>query len=594
MFRKSVFQSRFLAIALGATALVSVVAQPARAADIGARVYVQNWVPTAPADDLVTAQYDDGTIVSKSAQTAWGGAKNDVKLAIFNALNGRRVAPGIYLYGGATQLNDATDFAVSGAGQGAANLRFRVPHTVVSFTVTAQALADANDLATELAAYVVSPQVDISFDILLSISLSVSGNSVTATDVHTIVQNPTITPKNDAAKALKGINDIVAFVGGPDFKKSLEDKFNNDDLANEKVKDSINRGLKPVSEAEQRAASATGYHLMGFWGAYNRLTFYYAPAPITDIPTGATMTGNVRWDSTQFTGANCNTFRVYTEVQTGPRPLLLADGQSYGVAPTKLVGQFSARPALAHATLGGDAGSCDYTISGLPVNWLEHTSASTSAQPVASAGGSNPQLGNLHSVGYMLPVGWDGLSATPNPLAAHKDYEILRGMAGSAALGNPHQVEPGLKQEGTQVYGVNPAARILQQQGQIPGNPVVVNRLPTPQLPNAPQLPEGHGVANNNAANNAQSQAASVPAHQNQSGSEQHPPTPAPGSSQVGQGRIIPEAGNRPTVPPGGNALINPQPLPPRVVQQQTVGSAVYRPGARIVNPQPNGTNGIK
>jgi len=68
MFRKSVFQSRFLAIALGATALVSVVAQPARAADIGARVYVQNWVPTAPADDLVTAQYDDGTIVSKSAR----------------------------------------------------------------------------------------------------------------------------------------------------------------------------------------------------------------------------------------------------------------------------------------------------------------------------------------------------------------------------------------------------------------------------------------------------------------------------------------------------------------------------------------------
>jgi len=593
MFRKSVFPSRILAIALGATALVSVAAPPARAADIGARVYVQPWVPTAPDQDQVQTIYDDKSLVSDAAQKAWRTSQYAVKVAIFNALNGRRVAPGIYLGGGATQLNDATDFALSGAGQGAANLSFRVPKTAVTVVVSAEALNDAVN-ATGVGTDILTPFVEISFDILLSVSLNVSGNGVTATDMHAIVQNPTVAPKNDAAKALKGLNDIVAFVGGPDFVKVLEDKFNNDDLKNDNVLKAINSGIAPIGNAEQQAASATGYHLMGFWGAYNRLTFYYAPAPITDIPTGATMTGNVRWDSTQFTGANCNTFRVYTEVQTGPRPLLLADGQSYGVAPTKLVGQFSARPALAHATLGGDAGSCDYTISGLPVNWLEHTSASTSAQPVASAGGSNPQLGNLHSVGYMLPVGWDGLSATPNPLSAHKDYEILRGMAGSAALGNPHQVEPGLKQEGTQVYGVNHAARILQQQGQIPGNPVVVNRLPTPQLPNAPQLPEGHGVANNNAANNAQSQAASVPAHQNQSGSEQHPPTPAPGSSQVGQGRIIPEAGNRPTVPPGGNVLINPQPLPPRVVQQQTVGSAVYRPGARIVNPQPNGTNGIK
>jgi len=593
MFRKSVFQSQILAIALGATALVSVAAPPARAADIGARVYVQPWVPTAPDQDQVQTIYDDKSLVSDAAQKAWRTSQYAVKVAIFNALNGRRVAPGIYLGGGATQLNDATDFALSGAGQGAANLSFRVPKTAVTVVVSAEALNDAVN-ATGVGTDILTPFVEISFDILLSVSLNVSGNGVTATDMHAIVQNPTVAPKNDAAKALKGLNDIVAFVGGPDFVKVLEDKFNNDDLKNDNVLKAINSGIAPIGNAEQQAASATGYHLMGFWGAYNRLTFYYAPAPITDIPTGATMTGNVRWDSTQFTGANCNTFRVYTEVQTGPRPLLLADGQSYGVAPTKLVGQFSARPALAHATLGGDAGSCDYTISGLPVNWLEHTSASTSAQPVASAGGSNPQLGNLHSVGYMLPVGWDGLSATPNPLSAHKDYEILRGMAGSAALGNPHQVEPGLKQEGTQVYGVNPAARILQQQGQIPGNPVVVNRLPTPQLPNAPQLPEGHGVANNNAANNAQSQAASVPAHQNQSGSEQHPPTPAPGSSQVGQGRIIPEAGNRPTVPPGGNVLINPQPLPPRVVQQQTVGSAVYRPGARIVNPQPNGTNGIR
>jgi len=222
--------------------------------------------------------------------------------------------------------------------------------------------------------------LDSTFDMLLSLSLNVSGNSVIATDMHAIVQNPTVTPRNDAAKALKGINDIVAFVGGPDFVKVLEDQFNNDDLKDKSLLASINEGIAPVGQAEQKAAASTGYNLITFWGDSNRLTFYYAPPPRTDIPADAAMIGNVRWDPNQFPTANCSSFKVLTDVQTGPRPLLLSDGHSYGVAPTQRVGHFSARPAAVRATLGG-GGSCDYTISGLPRKWFHNTSATTTAVP---------------------------------------------------------------------------------------------------------------------------------------------------------------------------------------------------------------------
>lgn len=575
MFRKSAFRSRFLAIALGATALASIAAEPARAADIGARVYVQPWIPEAAAQDQVQTAYDDHSIVSDSVKKAWSESEHVLKVGIFMALNGRRVGPGLTLAGGAAQLNDVTDFALSGS-RGAATLEFRVPKTVVTVSVGAKALSDADDYTAGLATDLLTPMLDITFDMLLSLSLNVSGNSVIATDMHAIVLNPTVTPRNDAAKALKGINDIVAFVGGPDFVKVLEDQFNNDDLKDKSLLTSINEGIAPVGQAEQKAAASTGYNLITFWGDSNRLTFYYAPLPRTDIPADAAMIGNVRWDPTQFPTANCSSFKVFTDVQTGPRPLLLSDGHSYGVAPTQRVGHFSARPAAVRATLGG-GGSCDYTISGLPRKWFHNTSATTTAVPPNASGGSNPQLGNQHSAGYMLPVGWDGLSVIPDPLAANKDYELLRGMAGSPALGNPHAVLPGQKQEGTPVYSVDPAVRILQQQGQSqtgPAVPVIVNRLPRPPVQNDPRQTEGHGTSNNGTANNAQSQA-QQPAPQQPA--EQHPTTP------------------------GGKSSINPQPLPPRIQQQAAGGSNVYRPGSRVmINPQPlppkpqNSTNGIK
>ena len=180
--------------------------------------------------------------------------------------------------------------------------------------------------------------------------------------------------------------------------------------------DSINQqGMTPINNAEAYATANTGFTLVSLWGDSNRLTFYFAPPPRTNIPTDGQMTGNVRWDPSQFPGANCSGFRVFTDVQTGPRPPLCCnlDGQHYGVAPTKRIGQFSARTAGGHAALGGGGvSSCDYTVSAIARNWFHNTSATSLALLANSEGGSNQQVGNLHSAGYMFSVGWSGMKVS--------------------------------------------------------------------------------------------------------------------------------------------------------------------------------------
>jgi hypothetical protein len=80
---------------LSAALLLSIAAQPVRAADVGARVYVQLWIPEAAAEDQVQTPYDDMSIVSDSVKKAWTSSKNILRGEIFIALNGYRVAPGM-------------------------------------------------------------------------------------------------------------------------------------------------------------------------------------------------------------------------------------------------------------------------------------------------------------------------------------------------------------------------------------------------------------------------------------------------------------------------------------------------------------------
>jgi hypothetical protein len=565
-------RSTFLAVALAATALVPIAPEPARAADIGATIYVQPWIPEFASHDHVVNFGTYPAIVSDSIKTAWSKTKGILALSVFFALNGYHVAPGVILSGAVGELKDVTDFALSSDGAGGdATVQFRVPNTVIAISVNFKALDEANKYTANIAKQALTPTFDISFDLRLQVSLNVSGNGLTATAVHAFVENPNITPQNDPAKAIKDINDLVAFVHGPNFAKQVEDQFNNHDLANDDLLNSINKGLGPVAQAEQSAATSTGFNLVTMWADHDRLTFYYAPAPRTDFPKGAAMTGNVRWDPRQFPAANCSSFHVYTDVQTGPRPLLASDGESYGNAPRQRIGQFSAHPATSQTSISGN-GSCDYTITGLARKWYHFTSATTSALPTDVGSGGNPVIGNLHGVGYMIPVGWDGLSVTPDPLAANKDYQLLHGFAGTSGPGNPHAVLPG-QREAYPPRGGDPAARITQVN--TPAAPVIVNRLPAPPVQYPTHWPESHGTVFNTrpqAPQPSQTSQPSQPALQTPS---------APVSVRPDRARIILGTGQTPA----------PQQA------AQTVAGNLLRPRQNVVlNPQPQlgGPNHIK
>ena len=136
------------------------------------------WAPEAAAQDQVKTSYDNASVISDAVNKAWDVSQPVVKLGIFNALNGRRVAPGITLAGGTTDLKEITDMSLLPAGP---TIQFRVPNTVVHIVVGVKAIEDMDSFTADFASFVLSPQIDVSFDMLLNLSLSASGNAVTAT-----------------------------------------------------------------------------------------------------------------------------------------------------------------------------------------------------------------------------------------------------------------------------------------------------------------------------------------------------------------------------------------------------------------------------
>src|SRR5947199_10855043 len=83
MFRKSnLLKSNLLAITLGVAAIASMAAQPAHAAEVGARVYLQPWIPEAAAQDQVQTSYDNASVVSDAVKKAWSASKLAVRTGI--------------------------------------------------------------------------------------------------------------------------------------------------------------------------------------------------------------------------------------------------------------------------------------------------------------------------------------------------------------------------------------------------------------------------------------------------------------------------------------------------------------------------------
>ena len=278
------------------------------------------------------------------------------------------------------------------------------------------------------------------------------------------------------------------------------------------------------------------------------------------------MAGSIRWDLAVIPNATCSAFDIVTDVQTGPRPLGSSDGETYGDAPTSRVGKFSAHASAGRAGPAGKLNACDYTVTGIAKGWfhkVQATANTATSNPISS---DSPYTGHLHTMAYLEPVGWDGISVVPD--ASNKDYEVQRGLAGGKAVGNPHPVAPGVKNQGASVIN-NPVLQSLPGEVQRPAATVPgTSTNPTQGLSTTTGQPTPSGTA--------------IPGPSGQF-PKMHQPSNA-GAVSAAQPSNGPSGG--PT--PGSNVQLNPQPLPPKVIQPANTGVAGSTAGSNVqLNPQP-------
>jgi hypothetical protein len=463
------------------TSFSSLITGSVSAHDIGARAYVQPWLPERPLDDhvLLPPAVDKSSAISDAVKNGWDKIKGALTWKIISDLNGRRLASGVYM-AATVQLSEPSDFSLTPTGENGATLGFIIPQTKIALNIATKAAAEADKYTLDMASKVTDAVFDVALDIVISVNLSLDGNAdppIVANSVHALIRNAQVAPRNDAAKALKITSDIIDFITGIDLVNIVQRELDSKDLANGSLVDSINVGLAaldgPFRQAKAQAAAAGRAISTTLWADSNRVTANFARAPITNPPADGSMTGRITWDPKAFPSAICSSFMVAGHVQIGPRPLIASNGEEYGDAPMLSVGRFSDQPASDSSYVHG-TNQCNYTLSAAPRGWPLKPTATTTATAPNSEGSNNPLVGGLHTEPVLQPVGWDGESAVPD--AANKDYELVRAMSGAAGVGDPRPVRPGVKNESLK-SGIDPVEAVMRGQAETRGNST---------LPNAP------------------------------------------------------------------------------------------------------------
>jgi len=194
-------------------------ATAAWANDIGVQVYIQPWDPQHYDQDHVRDFYHDPKKVSQVVTDAW-----KVSGLLFpklqKALADYQLPAGLHIVAVKLTSDPITDFTVRPKGDNAGTLHFTVPNITLTFYVVSDAVTDLDKITGEIASAALTPSFSASFDLTVTVALVASGNSLQASDVHAVPGKATITPLNDAGKALSGLNDLSDFVGGPNFKRS--------------------------------------------------------------------------------------------------------------------------------------------------------------------------------------------------------------------------------------------------------------------------------------------------------------------------------------------------------------------------------------
>jgi hypothetical protein len=369
----------------------------------GARVLLQAWNPLTPDQENVITLIDNPTLVSDSLMGAWIEARPKICDEIKGRMGVGGAAAGETLYDITCIIGEPMTLDIAGAGQ---TLRgaYAVTGYIEATSTTPTAFGDYAD-----------PRFSVAFTAKLELTLAVQPSPDQTLRVSTALftlNDAMLDSHNVSADVLEFVSDdLVPFFGGPNFKRLAEDAVNAVSIELVSRFDAalapVNAQLKGPSDVVRVGVSANP--------AYISVAF--APREIAP-PADGSMTGLLRWDSTQFAPKNgCQSFDIRATVQTGPVPMFTANAE----APSRQVGVFQATPA--------SPDSCAFTMTGLAAGWPNFLTARVVDGAAARSAGSS-----IYGVSYALAgEGWDGRKVIPQPVAHDRNYAVARSIDATAA-----------------------------------------------------------------------------------------------------------------------------------------------------------------
>lgn len=382
---------------------------PAAHAAVGTRVLVQVWSPLTPKQQSVQVLVNDASLVSDQVQKAWTEARPRICAALLGAMGKGKAAGGQTLYDLKCLLDERPAFSVTSASANTLAASLAIGGTVEATSTTPTALGSYAD-----------PRFSLAIKAHLQMALAVQPNLDQTLRVDTAkfsLSDATIDSHNFSGDVLKFVaDDLLPFFGGPQFRQLAEGAINAVEVD---TRGYFNAALAPIN-AKLRGPS--GYVRVAVWGKPDSIVVAFGPRALTP-PTGGTMFGALRWDSSKAVSpGSCTSFSIAATVQTGPAPLRDPNGYfESGDAPVQKVGSFQPMPAA-------KANECRYRLSGLAQGWPNEVTARSSIGGAKAAGNS------LYRVHYAVTGdGWDGRTVVPRP-SAERNYLVHGTASGEAGL----------------------------------------------------------------------------------------------------------------------------------------------------------------
>lgn len=421
-------------------------------ADVGARVYVQEWNPQQPADRIGTYVVQDNKLVSEAVNIGWTAARASICDKINDSLRKANAAgSGISFNQINCDMGRAGDLMLVDKPPYTSKnfvLRFVVKDNFLDLHSTTPNLKDGKievwagagavlgGAALGLPGIAVlgaasfleglfgghgvgdwaNPEFKILYNLKLDFGLSTSGQLV-VTKADTEVTDVRPSAANAPASLLKLAADFANAVfrtpafsalvakgaqdgGNKDFAPQVNAALNG---LNNRIRDAVASTAAPSRVNVAKLVSA------GVWGKNNQITFVFSPeAPLPQALTGA-IQGTIRMTRSAYLKTDiCPPAPgLVSSVAVGPPPILDVDPFVYGSVPTKEFPgaiRYTANPNVQNVT--ATSFDCPYLLGSLPFgtpNDIHYDGNGTGGLPGVSGPRSDA---NVATVFVIDPLGW--------------------------------------------------------------------------------------------------------------------------------------------------------------------------------------------